>query len=66
MSQKIFLVKWSELFGMVDSITFKVLVIADSKEDAEKQVRTVVNGVAEKLEITECTPVDGIIFLGTE
>lgn len=64
--QRYFIVKWREPFGVGDDVTFKVLVIANSEEDAENKVRTTVNGVTGKLEITDCTPDDGIIFLGTE
>ena len=65
MKKRYFIVKWREPFGIVDDITFKVLVIANSKEEAEDKVRTV-KGVTEKLEVTEAKPSKGIIFLGTE
>lgn len=65
MKKKYFIVKWREPYGVVDDITYKVLVIADSKEDAENKVRTV-KGVTEELEIEKCKPVEGIIFLGTD
>lgn len=65
MKKRYFIVKWREPFGIVDDITFKVLVIANSKEEAEDKVRTV-KGVTEKLEVTETKPSKGIIFLGTE
>ena len=65
MKKKYFIVTWREPYGVVDDITFKVLVIANSKEEAENKVRTV-KGAKGELEITKCKPVEGIIFLGTE
>lgn len=65
MKKRYFIVKWYEPYGIVDDMIFKVLVIAASEEEAKNKVRTV-KGVTGKLEIEECTPVDGIIFLGAE
>lgn len=64
MDKKVFVVKWCELYGVVDSVEYKFLVIADSKEEAESKVREA-KGVTEKLEIIEYKEEDGIIFLGT-
>ncbi|MBO5179997.1 MAG: hypothetical protein J6B87_06605 [Clostridia bacterium] len=64
MKKKFFIVKWSELYGVVDSIEYKFLVIASSKEEAENKIRSA-KGVTEKLEIVECNSKDGIIYLGT-
>ena len=64
MDKKVFVVKWCELYGVVDSVEYKFLVIANSEEEAESKVREA-KGVTEKLEIIECKEVNGIIFLGT-
>lgn len=64
MDKKVFVVKWWELYGVVDSVEYKFLVIANSEEEAESKVREA-KGVTEKLEIIECKEEDGIIFLGT-
>ena len=65
MKNRYFIVKWYEPYGIVDDMIFKVLVIAASEEEAKSKVRTV-KGVTGELETEECTPVDGIIFLGAE
>ena len=65
MQEKFFIVKWSEIVGMVDSIHFKCLVIAKTKEDAEEKIRRV-KGITQELEVVECNPKDGLIYLGAE
>ena len=65
MQERFFIVKWSELEGMVDSIQFKYMVIAKAREDAEEKIRRV-KGITHELEVVECTPKDGIIYLSAE
>lgn len=65
MKKRYFIVKWYEPYGIVDDMIFKVLVIANSQEEAENKVRTV-KKVKGTLYTEECMPIDGIIFLGAE
>lgn len=65
MKKRYFIVKWREPYGIVDDMTFKVLVIANSQEEAENKVRTV-KGVKGTLYTEECIPINEIIFLGAE
>lgn len=68
----IFLVEWSATFGMGDSIRFKDLVWANSKEEAkekilsenEKKVRSE-DAFMGIIKVTECIPQNGIFHLGS-
>ena len=63
MKKKYFIVKNYEPYGIVDDIIYTFLVIADSEKEAEEKFRKV-KKVTGELQISECTPTNGIIFLG--
>ena len=63
MQEKFFHVKWRGPVVGIDTVYFSFIVIANSKEDAEEKIRRA-KKITNELEIVECIPKDGIIYLG--
>lgn len=67
---KIFLVKWSVIFEMEDTVYFRDLVWANSEEEAKKRLLSEkeenvrnADGVIATVKVVECIPKNGIFHL---